>query len=1073
MPSTATRVLDLVFRINTSQFDRSYNNVIQKINNIKVALNSLNSASGSGSLGLNQTVRGFNNATRAAKHYGSSLVQTKNSMRIFGNESGILKFIAIIRSEFLLAAFAVGRFVTVLKSTVEEARDTQMALAGVQSIAKGMGHDVDKVNSVVKKYADTGLLTMRESANAVKMLSSMEGVTIDLVDKAMQAMLDFAAFNRLGQYTIGEAVMVAAQGFKEQRAQVTDAIGWVKNLQDAWKEYGKEIGVSMGKQSPAQKNLGSLNILIKDSAVVQGNAQRALELYGGSVSKLNTALIVLRREIGETLIPIMADWARKFYVLVDSALKYYKVNRDIIALNMKEGFSSIVDALINTIKFLGQATAKLVEFVAKNKDLVILVSTLVFLNKLLPVSIVLFGKLSGVLKTLSVWVGIFKAASNFKEVMILLNTAVTVFLGPFGWLLIALGAGAAAYLLITKNAGDYYKELKKQRAEDTQKLRAYNEQIEATAKLKTAERDLIRSKILAGDSSIELKNKEDQLTTSLVILEGQAKRTGDAIKKSLLYQEEATMQEAFGKAGKIPWHKSLWALVKSGVGRRPVSGEELFGLTSGERIKTFAASLNPYSQLIEEIDKLTEKDEIKLRQALVKVQGDILKITKFSRKGLDKEGIESLNVAKQAYEKLLSTINDKLPQVIKTTKTTEEQSEAMKRWLEALRNLQQETVKSPLMGVEKVIQESKNKIEDIAKLAPTLKEITPEVKKLFKDYMDAKQVEYMNAQVKKLYDTLDKRREKAKKDQIESEQDAIKNSIALNIEFRNKMEELRVKDKESSMRDIDLTKQRIFTEGELAKSMIPANTALKERLRLEKEIDEITKNQVKIAERTEFISQMQQWQQVFSPLSQMAEDVFVNIRQEERDTIDSLRKELEKGTIDQQEYLARVDLAHRNAAISIQNAWNNAGRNILTSMVNYLSQLVTETYIKTGSMTAALGAINPGALALGLGIAAIGAGVSALAANTFKEKATLNYEDINPNNVSDAKRRTYGSISAASPMYVTITPTVSFENQGGGQIFIGSGSVSEFSYETSEIIKNTIQSAIDSNTIDLSGIGPR
>jgi hypothetical protein len=1069
MPSTATRVLDLVFRINTSQFDRSYNNVIQKINNIKVALNSLNSASGSGSLGLNQTVRGFNNATRAAKHYGSSLVQTKNSMRIFGNESGILKFIAIIRSEFLLAAFAIGRFVTALKSTVEEARDTQMALAGVQSIAKGMGHDVDKVNSIVKKYADTGLLTMRESANAVKMLSSMEGVTIDLVDKAMQAMLDFAAFNRLGQYTIGEAVMVAAQGFKEQRAQVTDAIGWVKNLQDAWKEYGKEIGVSMGKQSPAQKNLGSLNILIKDSTVVQGNAQRALELYGGSVSKLNTALSVLKREIGETLIPIMADWARKFYVLVDSALKYYKVNRDIIALNMKEGFSSVVDALINTIKFLGQATAKLVEFVAKNKDLVILVSTLVFLNKLLPVSIVLFGKLSGVLKTLSVWVGIFKAASNFKEVMILLNTAVTVFLGPFGWLLIALGAGAAAYLLITKNAGDYYKELKKQRAEDTQKLRAYNEQIEATSKLKTAERDLIRAKILAGDSSIELKNKEDQLTTSLTILEGQAKRTGDAIRKSLLLQNIPTVLDIGERAQKTS---------KVSLYTDPVAAffSRITGINAVEaapRMKKLVDSLNPYGILVEQISKTS--DEGKLRQYQVKVLEDLKNISGFpvgkTLTGQERKDIDELT---RAYSELLPIISDKLPQaVIKTTKTTEEQSDAMKRWLEALRNLQQETVKAPLMGIDKVIQDSKNKIEDIAKLAPTLKEITPEVKKLFKDYMDAKQVEYMNAQVKKLYDTLDKRREKAKKDQIESEQDAIKNSIALNIEFRNKMEELRVKDKESSMRDIDLTKQRIFTEGELAKSMIPANTALKERLRLEKEIDEITKNQVKIAERTEFISQMQQWQQVFSPLSQMAEDVFVNIRQEERDTIDSLRKELEKGTIDQQEYLARVDLAHRNAAISIQNAWNNAGRNILTSMVNYLSQLVTETYIKTGSMTAALGAINPEALALGLGIAAIGAGVSALAANTFKEKATLNYEDINPNSVSDAKRRTYGSISAASPMYVTITPTVSFENQGGGQIFIGSGSVSEFSYETSEIIKNTIQSAIDSNTIDLSGIGPR
>lgn len=1064
MPGTATRYLDLVFKINTSQFDRSYNNVIQKINNIKVALSSLNNASGSGSLGLNQTVRGFNNASKAAHSYGRSLVQTKNSMRIFGSETGVLKTIAIIRSEFLLAAFAIGRFVTVLKSAVEEARDTQMALAGVQSIAKGMGHDVDKVNSIVKKYADTGLLTMRESANAVKMLSSMEGVTIDLVDKAMQAMLDFAAFNRLGQYTIGEAVMVAAQGFKEQRAQVTDAIGWVKNLQDAWKEYGKEINVSMGKQSPAQKNLGSLNILIKDSAVVQGNAQRALELYGGSVSKLNTAITILKREIGETLIPLMADWARKFYSLVDSALKYYKVNRDIIALNMKEGFGVIVDTLIDVIKFLGQATAKIVEFVAKNKEIIAAVLAVTAFNKAISITVTLFGTLSGVLKTLSVWVGMFKAASNFKEVIILLNTAVTVFLGPFGWLLIAVGAVAAAFLLLSKNSDSYYKKLKEQRAEDTQKLRAYNEQIEATAKLRTSERDLVRAKILSGDTSAGLKIKEDQLTQSLVILEGQAKKTGEEIRKSLLLQNIPSILDIGERAQKTS---------KVSLSTDPIASffSRITGINAVEaapRMKKLVDSLNPYRILVEQITKTN--DEAKLREYQVKVLQDLSNISSFATgKNITGQEKKDINELTRAYSELLTEINNKLPQAtVKTTDTVEEQSDAMKRWLEALRNYQQKTAEiAAPEGYATVTQKAKNEIEDLIKLAKDAgAKITPEIQKIFDVGLNTRQLEYNTQQIKKFFEAQSKVAAEHAKQQKEWKDKAQKEELELRSDFFKKLEDLerdyassRMTNYEKEIFELD----KLLNEFELLVITLPSVAS---NLKVVEDIIKRMKEQV---ERTKLLDYAKQWQDIFSPLSQAAEDVFVNIRQEEKDTIESLRKELEKGTIDQQEYLARVDLAHRNAAINIQNAWNSAGKNIAMSMFNYLQQVVTTAISSGVAVKAALStAFNPASLAIGLGLAVLGAGVSALSANTFKEKSTLSYEDISPN-VSDTKRRTYGSISAASPMYINVTPTVNIEGQ---TVLIGSGSITEFEAEASEMIKNTIQMGLNNNEFNLAGLSP-
>jgi hypothetical protein len=565
-----------------------------------------------------------------------------------------------------------------------------------------------------------------------------------------------------------------------------------------------------------------------------------------------------------------------------------------------------------------------------------------------------------------------------------------------------------------------------------------------------------------------LKNKEDQLTTSLVILEGQAKKTGDAIKKSLLLQNIPSVLDIGERAQKTS-KVSLYTDPVAAFFSR-VTG--INAVEAAPRMKKLVDSLNPYGILVEQISKTD--DEGKLRQYQIKVLEDLKNISGFpvgkTLTGQERKDIDELT---RAYSELLPIISDKLPQaIIETTKTTEEQSDAMKRWLEALRNYQQKTAEiGAVEGYATVTQKAKNEIEDLIKLAKDAgAKISPEIQKIFDVGLSTRQLEYNEKEIKKFFEATSKVSAMHNKQLKDWNDVARKEELEAKSNFFQKLEDLendyaksRMDSYDSQIMDLD----KLLNQFEMLAITLPSVAT---QLGIVSNIIKEMKEQV---ERTKLLDYAKQWQDVFSPLSQTAEDVFVNIRQEERDTIDSLRKELEKGTIDQQEYLARVDLAHRNAAINIQNAWNNAGKNIAMGMFNYFQQIIM-TALQTKTVVESLKtAFNPSTIALGLGLAVLGAGMSALTASSFKEKATLNYEDINPNNVSDAKRRTYGSISAASPMYVTITPTVSFENQGGGQIFIGSGSVSEFSYETSEIIKNTIQSAIDSNTIDLSGIGPR
>jgi len=145
---------------------------------------------------------------------------------------------------------------------------------------------------------------------------------------------------------------------------------------------------------------------------------------------------------------------------------------------------------------------------------------------------------------------------------------------------------------------------------------------------------------------------------------------------------------------------------------------------------------------------------------------------------------------------------------------------------------------------------------------------------------------------------------------------------------------------------------------------------------------------------------------------------------------------------------------------------------MLNSMFNYFSQLITQTYITTGSIQAALATINPTSILLGLGMAAAGFAVNALSNTLFPNRSEPSkYADIDPSKASsEASRKRMGSIAAAPVQYINIIPTVSIDGQ---YIWIGSGSVEELETGLEELILRTTQQAIDTNSLDLAGVSPR
>lgn len=887
--------------------------------------------------------------------------------------------------------------------------------------------------------------------------------------------------------------------------------GITKNLSQILVEQGKSQQDVNRISSDASVRQALLNGLMKEFTLYAGNAELALNNYSGSVSILSTSFFNFRKELGDSLIPLFSEFVKRITLVIQEWTKWYKINKDVIALKLDQYFGQEIDYLIALIKWLGQATVSLVKFIGENKNLVFVIVLLgAFFKAWMP----LYKLITLVIDFTLAIKGLVVMSKSLGFI-----SALTVAFGPAAPIMVGLTAAVvaltAAFFLLRKEEIDTSKVELEQVAKRQRLLRIMQDHNETLTNLTRSELEYVRAKIKAGDSSTELARKEMYLTDSLRDLEAQTLDTLYAIEQLDLKQS----QIKFNKIVREDiYPEGFWS------GDMNEEQAKLVQLRLKLRTDVFekiaAADRNTPSVVWENYLKTLNEDFRTLSTTGLQVYEELN----------DKEK-ESFIGMKQHYQVAIGFVAARIEKqrelTTQITEITDAQKAAIKRFDEAIRKLKQDTdeLNKP-RGVPREVEKAQNRIEDIMKLGKEAGKSAEELDKLkvvFDAYVmavstDVATKEYtqilkeMNQELSELEKRM-KTAEEASKSLFakSSERGGQSQDIMTNIrrttglrgaaykvlgispediggktrvnelaaEQKTELEQIRTNRDEQlkiyqelylkKLGFTEIYNQKVLELNEQTGAAILQTEqfyAAKQKEEKQKQIDELS----------------QSMQQIINMVSTQVQNV-ANAYWTERDEIkrardtelNDLKLQYDQGVIQAQEYAARRNLIMRNADIEMSNvtkkAWKDVSTSVLNTVGQMLSQLVAEqaAAVAKTNMLKGLGMSLAGGLGVGLLLAA---GTYAIS-KSFAETPTQNYQDIYPSGTTAEERKRYGSLASAPVQYITITPSVSFENVGGGQIFIGSGSVSEFSDEVSQVIKETINSAVANNEIMLDGLSPK
>ena len=160
--------------------------------------------------------------------------------KIKGTESAFSNTFSKIGG-FIAGAFAVKQIITFTKTTIDSASKVQNAFTGLNSIVQGTGNSFSQAQDFIKKYTADGLVSIEETATAYKNLLS-RGYDSSQIEDVLNRLKDSAAFGRQASYDLGEAVVTATEGLKNENSILVDNAGVTKNVAKMWEEYAASVG---------------------------------------------------------------------------------------------------------------------------------------------------------------------------------------------------------------------------------------------------------------------------------------------------------------------------------------------------------------------------------------------------------------------------------------------------------------------------------------------------------------------------------------------------------------------------------------------------------------------------------------------------------------------------------------------------------------------------------------------------------------------------------------------------------------------------------------------------------------
>lgn len=243
-----------------------------------------------------------------------------------------------------IAVYKMGNF---MGDTVSEANRLQMALTGLNSIARAFGQDADRAKNAANSLAQDGLMTVADAATGLKNLLA-SGFSLDQAVKLMERFKDTAAFGRQSALSFGQAVSSATEGIKNGNSILVDNAGVTKNLSVILTEAGFSAQDLMRATTDASIRQALFNGILKESEPMLGDAARLTELYAGEQAVAAAQTTVLKQNIGVALQQALLPLLKAITPIIVAIGKWVSENQKLSA-----GITVAVTVMLGLIAILG------------------------------------------------------------------------------------------------------------------------------------------------------------------------------------------------------------------------------------------------------------------------------------------------------------------------------------------------------------------------------------------------------------------------------------------------------------------------------------------------------------------------------------------------------------------------------------------------------------------------------------------------------------------------------------------------------------------------------------------------
>lgn len=253
----------------------------------------------------------------------------------------------------IAGAFAIKQVAAFTKECISSASKVQSAFTGLNSIVQGTGNPFAQAQDFINKYTADGLVSIEETATAYKNLLS-RGYDASQIEDVLSRLKDSAAFGRQASYDLGEAVVTATEGLKNENSILVDNAGVTKNVAKMWEEYAKSIGKSSNDLTQAEKIQAEYNGIMNETRFQVGDAAAYTKTFSGQIQQLKFNFNQMTVAIGKVVTPI----AQLFIPVINSAInaitslfKKLQVVMSTFGLKMPD----VVQKTSNSISMIGSS----------------------------------------------------------------------------------------------------------------------------------------------------------------------------------------------------------------------------------------------------------------------------------------------------------------------------------------------------------------------------------------------------------------------------------------------------------------------------------------------------------------------------------------------------------------------------------------------------------------------------------------------------------------------------------------------------------------------------------------------